>query len=288
LTVNTQNISSLLGDNNANELDLLSRKIATNVAGFVENLDKDNADLDKILKELTVSVIEASLGSVAGLFVNAGKIYLQIKQKTALYLKDEKNQTIIVEKISGFIQEKSISDLIALIPEKNREDLIIKLKQQAIHKKVTYVFCNKVNELDIYEVVSGIIPDFSAQANRLCNYSLALLIEKIEPQVKGFIEGSMEADVSDLLNKIGDETRAKLEQAVVSIAIYALAETAPHIAVNLDITKIIEEKLMALDMRETEEMIVSVVSKELRAITLVGGVLGFIIGLVPLVLAIIN
>jgi len=50
---------------------------------------------------------------------------------------------------------------------------------------------------------------------------------------------------------------------------------------SLDIAKIIEEKIAALDPKETEKLLLSVVRKQLKWIAALGGVLGFIIGFIP-------
>nr|WP_317358760.1 DUF445 family protein [uncultured Tyzzerella sp.] len=53
---------------------------------------------------------------------------------------------------------------------------------------------------------------------------------------------------------------------------------------SISVSKMIEEKINSFDMETIENLIVSVTKKELNAITIIGGVLGFIIGLIPVIL----
>lgn len=60
------------------------------------------------------------------------------------------------------------------------------------------------------------------------------------------------------------------------------AKTAVKSAIeSVDIKKLVKQQLDAMDLSEAERIVISVAGRELKAITYVGGVLGFIIGLVP-------
>ncbi|MCL2840847.1 MAG: DUF445 family protein [Defluviitaleaceae bacterium] len=58
-----------------------------------------------------------------------------------------------------------------------------------------------------------------------------------------------------------------------------LSLLAGYVAKNMPIQEMIEKKIAAFDVGEMEEIILSVAGKELRLIVLLGGVLGFIVGL---------
>ena len=58
-----------------------------------------------------------------------------------------------------------------------------------------------------------------------------------------------------------------------------LAKLAGYFAEHMPVQAMIENKIAEFDMAEVEEIILSVTGKELRVIVLLGGVLGFIIGL---------
>ena len=53
---------------------------------------------------------------------------------------------------------------------------------------------------------------------------------------------------------------------------------------NISISSMIETKINSFDMETIENIIVSVTKKELNAITIIGGILGFVIGLIPVII----
>ena len=57
-----------------------------------------------------------------------------------------------------------------------------------------------------------------------------------------------------------------------------------HVSVNLDIVKLIEEKLKSLDDQRIEEIVNEVSQKELKHIERLGAILGFIIGCLQVVM----
>ena len=59
---------------------------------------------------------------------------------------------------------------------------------------------------------------------------------------------------------------------------------ASYFATHIPVQKIIENKLKSFEISEAEEIILNVVGRELRMIVILGGILGFIIGLVLLVI----
>ena len=60
-----------------------------------------------------------------------------------------------------------------------------------------------------------------------------------------------------------------------------LAQTVSGAVSSLDLGKMAEEQMNAMDIAEAERIIISVIKRELHMITAMGGMLGFIIGLVP-------
>ncbi|MCL2364224.1 MAG: DUF445 family protein [Defluviitaleaceae bacterium] len=62
-----------------------------------------------------------------------------------------------------------------------------------------------------------------------------------------------------------------------------LTMAATFIAKHLPIAQMVEQKMATYDVAEAEEMILSVVGRELRIIVLLGGVFGFLIGLLSII-----
>ena len=59
-----------------------------------------------------------------------------------------------------------------------------------------------------------------------------------------------------------------------------------HIVRSINVAKIIEDKIESFDVVQLEEMIFSIMKKELKAIVRLGAVLGFIMGWINLLIQI--
>jgi uncharacterized membrane protein YheB (UPF0754 family) len=90
--------------------------------------------------------------------------------------------------------------------------------------------------------------------------------------------------VNSLLDKLGDEQINAVKARLMQLVSPALAQAAHLIAQNMDVRSMVEEKIKAFDIVEMEEIILSVIKRELNLITILGGALGFIIGLAPVLL----
>ena len=64
--------------------------------------------------------------------------------------------------------------------------------------------------------------------------------------------------------------------------------TASEMVRHIDIVRIIEARINSFDPEEAETLILSVIKKELHLVMALGGVLGFIIGWIPVLVDLIN
>ena len=80
---------------------------------------------------------------------------------------------------------------------------------------------------------------------------------------------------------------AQLEQAregIVSIYRTIISDHLPRILESINISKIVETRIKEMDMEEAEQIILSVMKKELRAIVWLGAFLGAIMGTIMTVI----
>lgn len=97
------------------------------------------------------------------------------------------------------------------------------------------------------------------------------ILDVVDDKIPFIVPGGIRMAI---LRRIGDildnETEAFIDQ---------MAEEVIHkAAARLDIAAIVEERINGFDLRQLEEMILSIARQELRAIEVLGGVLGFVIG----------
>lgn len=109
------------------------------------------------------------------------------------------------------------------------------------------------------------IADFLDNRLRLSNPMLGALING---SIRTKIESMLYDEIKRLVPELSEQMMGKLEA-------------------NLNFQQIVEEKVRAFDLDKLEQIIIEIASRELRAIELLGGVLGFFIGLIQVALMLI-
>ncbi len=120
-------------------------------------------------------------------------------------------------------------------------------------------------------------------------------IKKIMPHVEGHIDHFLRNKLSEQMPMIsmfiGDKTIAQLK----SVFIAELEILFPTIMTNymenlqheLDLEKIITEKVSGFSLDKLEEILNAIMSKEFRFVEIIGAVLGFVIGLVQVLISLL-
>jgi len=90
--------------------------------------------------------------------------------------------------------------------------------------------------------------------------------------------------ISQFLSNISDAKRQKLTEELLKLIRKGIMMAVPKIVASIDIAKVIEDRINEFETREMERILLDVVRKQLGLIAMLGGVLGFIIGLVPVLL----
>ncbi len=108
-----------------------------------------------------------------------------------------------------------------------------------------------------------------------------LVSENSEEIVGGALGGEVDRIMNTKLSVLGerlDSEKPRLEQAAVDIYRRTIENDLPKILAAVDIAKIVEDKINGYDARKLEDLVFSVMKKELRAIVWLGALLGFIMG----------
>jgi uncharacterized membrane protein YheB (UPF0754 family) len=123
----------------------------------------------------------------------------------------------------------------------------------------------------IEEILDKIIEDLDkSDIKKLIQEKINTVVKEklsvlIPPAIKELILGY----VNDFVKKNGDDMIDELTEKMIHKATQ-----------KVDISKMIEEKIIAFDMAEVERIVLDVAKKELKHIEYLGGVIGFIIGIV--------
>ena len=134
---------------------------------------------------------------------------------------------------------------------------------------------NIINKEDLKQNIRKIIE------NLINNKIINTIYNYIESYIKNNSNKILNININFILNKINI---INFKDKIFNIIEKFIDKEGDKILASIPISKMIENKINSFDMDTIENLIVSVTKKELNAITIIGGVLGFVIGLIPVIL----
>ena len=175
----------------------------------------------------------------------------------------DKTKNAIFISIKEKILDKKPEELLKILDIKNMEQLqaLIADKAELLLKKTDIkgkIIDNIINTLDNYKI------SFEITAY------IRLLLNKYT--------------MFDLINAFKPDIYKKLPSIIVNNLIYVVKKESDKIF-NFDIEKLAREKLSALDISEVEDVVLNISKDQFRYINFFGAVLGFLIGLLEILLS---
>lgn len=129
----------------------------------------------------------------------------------------------------------------------------------------------------------------------LTESTLAPITSSIEVRVNQYIEEHSEEKVGEfihdeLISFIGQPISSflvnfntnELKQTILNLYRMLVNNYAVQLLDTLNLSKIVEEKISAMEIRELEVLVLSIMEKELGAVVNLGALIGFILGLINL------
>lgn len=117
-------------------------------------------------------------------------------------------------------------------------------------------------------------------------------LESVTPVIEGHIDTFLRVKLQEKLPVvsmfIGDNTIGKLKDGMMeeinSLLPEVISKYADNIGQKVDVEKMVTEKVANFSSDKLEEILTAIMSKEFRFVEIIGGVLGFIIGIVQILL----
>ena len=213
----------------------------------------------------------------------------EIRKSVKKYLeKHLENDQTVNDKLAQLIGEERSTFVVCEAEEFLTEKIYSKLVKMELGKVITDKLVQAYKE--------GAFGSLLGPMSFFVNDNLVLsLAGKLEPFITGFIENEGEPIIRQAVE---DESKKLLATPVKEYAekissfqeviaktiencyVRIVEEHLGKILKKLDIAKIIEERILELDMLELEKIILSIMKKELNAIIWFGVILGAIMGLI--------
>lgn len=235
---------------------------------FLKALPVQFPEIDETLGRMVAKIAEENFGSLLGIFIRYDQLYEKIKVSLFDYMDDPANAKHLTQKavtVMESILTKPLNELAGTFGLLDKlaargVDIIQRSQIGKAGEHIGAYAAAKVSSMDLTAILIRLFPD---PANLK-----ALLLSAVKA----------------LTSALTSENAAKLRDIAVRALHLAAAKGGAHIVTSMRFDLLIEDKINSFSPQEAEATIVSVVKRELRAITYVGGVLGLIIGTIPLIL----
>ncbi|MCU0388323.1 MAG: DUF445 family protein [Chitinophagaceae bacterium] len=189
---------------------------------------------------------------------------------------------LLIPFISGFIGY--ITNLVAikmLFHPKNPVN-ILGIKVQGIFPKRQQQFAEKLGKLVGQELLS--FAEIEAQLT--ANENLTKLTPVVEQHLDNFLRHKLSAEMPIISAFIGEKTIQKLKAVFLEemnlLFPDLMKKYAQHLEEDLDLERIVTEKVSNFSSEKLEGLLYQIMSKEFRFVEIIGAVLGFLIGLLQI------
>jgi uncharacterized membrane protein YheB (UPF0754 family) len=122
--------------------------------------------------------------------------------------------------------------------------------------------------------------------------NLQKLMPVLEKHVENFLRVKLADEMPFLSLFIGERTITSLKgmfmQELETLFPQVMNDYAGHLKEELDLEKIVTEKVSAFSSDKLESILYQIMSKEFRFVEILGGVIGFIIGLLQVVITVVS
>lgn len=196
------------------------------------------------------------------------------------------SQQSIREFASRYIDEKEIDAASDKFEQRICHAICNKLNDDSIGENIADVAIRHVQEKLSGSILGGIgslvLETKKDSAKRLLAYNINEMLRKnapemVENMVKDELQGLQNKPISELFAP-NTETLEHIKDVCLKIYKSLITNNLPKILETINIQKIIEDRLNAMDMAETERLIISIMDKELKALVWFGVALGFMMG----------
>lgn len=221
----------------------------------------------------------------------------------------KKNQESVAKFFGHYLSEEELQNIVLSVNENLTSQIYNKLSDSEVGKNVAHIVVDSVVEklkaMDPTELLNEIIVGLGGMMAAAVNMFGGSIIKKFFSLLREPAENLLANDINSMLQKngveivsnmIGNEVQTfmntpitkllegkdnqikQIVNTVESVYRTIISEHLPRILESVDIAKIVRERIIEMDVNETEKLIFQVMSKELKAIVWLGALLGLIMG----------
>ncbi len=232
------------------------------------------------VKKLLQKMLKANLNPMFMGFIDIDSIYKSGIYKLNEYLDNEENYPEILYYVDGIV-EKVVNQKVSKIVDN--------LPKETIKKEIPLVIKNAITSNEVF----GMLLNTMKIDENYISSMLHKNKDSLEEVFYKFIKKSIESNVYEIseyitiklininIPRLVDKYNFKISS--LNNLDNIIFKITSFVVEKLEISNIVENKLNEIEINKVEEIILSVVQKELKYITMLGGLLGFIIGCITLI-----
>ena len=253
-------------------------RIAKTIGGVVSTELLDNDTINKTL--LSDGIISGITGLVEKLFNKMKLSENTVREE--LYQKLDKD---LVDNMT----EQAEEDIAALIHTKLSKfnfgteiskKVIVNIRNQYIEKgKIKAAFAKLVDD----NMINSMAEPIGKTIDKMVSENSEAIVGDLIKNETGRI---MDTKTSEIAEKYW-HTIPRIKSAVQSVYIRTVKNDLPKVMEKLNIAKIVEDKINGYNIKEFEDLLFSIMKKELNAIIWLGALLGFVMGFLNAFISII-
>ncbi|KYN76516.1 hypothetical protein A0J52_12590 [Clostridium sporogenes] len=291
-------IGDIIPSNFSSNIKVYVYRKKDNLSNYINEMLKEEENINK-LKNTLKEVINNNVNSFMSMFIDLNAI----SDKTIVFLeeylqREETKEEIVslVNKSIDKILDTDLQDIIENIPENNKNvivdetvdilcekfqntemilDIIEKIESHIQGKSSLNDIIQKIN-IDPYKFINNIIDKFIDSEN------FEVIINNL---ISDIIENFMKTPIYELTQGNEEGILNTSYQMVKNVYNRFIENQAEEVISILDIATIVEDRINEFDVYLAEEIILEISSKELKAITWLGGLLGALIGILSPILS---
>lgn len=274
------------------KIDIMIEENASSIGKGIIKAIAEGEEAEKIKASIQMWADE-HFNPMVLMFVKIDKIYEGIMDYAYEALDDseqtDKFAQLLLKIIKG-LRHEQFESFIKCVKDGEEDDAY----ESDYKDKIIALIGSQINEANINIVIQGIQDVLGQkQGNKKMHIEQWLydqwdayvnsqdifeLSRKILESVAGFIGNTSLANLSMIIPK---ETHGQVQERVFEFYTHLIKKNSKTIVDVMDISVLVEGKINQFSSQEAEEIILSVVKNQLRGITWIGALLGFMIGLIP-------
>ncbi len=277
-----KDLSEILGADNSEKiiksLDEKSDEIRLALLSFVNSEDFNFIE-DKIRILVAEGVGAIPLASMFGGSALAEMIVPILKEKIVDTLEDPDNNEEIVD---------SVKNIVNIILKTKTETALNYVSQEVLYNTSQKLIIDTINSfvetvesgnssIEYKKMFTPLVEAVQSKVPSIIQKGLETVLNdetKLEVLAGIITDNVLKVKVSDITENINDELVLKISQGAKKV----FDGNITRLVESINISEIVENKINTFEMQEAEKLVVDVINKELKMITNLGGVLGFVIG----------